>query len=77
MRNIVWTIAAIVAVTGAFAILPALMNGPAYAEIREVTRCDGDEGDCPGKSEDSQGPGHEETTQNENPSGKAPPGQNK
>ena len=76
MRTTILGIATIVAVTGAFALLPVLMNAPAYAAIKEVTRCDGDVGDCPGKSS-NPGQGHDETTQNENPTGKAPPGQNK
>jgi hypothetical protein len=68
-------IATIVAITGAFMLMAALANTPAHAKISQVTRCDGNVGSCPGKSSDP-GQGHDETTQNENPSGHAPPGQN-
>jgi hypothetical protein len=73
MRTIIWTIVAIVAVTGAFALLPALVNAPAYAKITPT--CDGEPGDCPGRS-DNPGQGHEDTG-NQNPSGHLPGGHNK
>ncbi len=71
-------IATLLAITGA--VIVALVNiAPTYAAIDQVTRCDGevDEDGCPGKSAGPHGKGHVETTQNENPSGHAPPGQNK
>lgn len=56
---------------GALALATILTNiVPAKAAIDEVTRCDGEVGDCPGSSS-GPGRGHDETTQNENPSGKA------
>jgi hypothetical protein len=66
-------IATIVAVTGAFMLVAALVNTPAYAKITPT--CDGESGSCPGHSSDP-GQGHEDTG-NENPSGQHPPGQNK
>jgi hypothetical protein len=55
-------------------MLAALVNTiPTYAKITPT--CDGEPGDCPGKS-DNPGQGHEDTG-NQNPSGKLPPGQNK
>jgi hypothetical protein len=73
MNNKTLVIASIVAVTGAF-MLAALVNTiPTYAKITPT--CDGEPGDCPGKS-DNPGQGHEDTG-NQNPSGKLPPGQNK
>lgn len=63
------------AVAGA-SILALVSTAPTFAKIDQVTRCDGDVGDCPGSSS-NPGQGHDETTQNENPSGAAPPGQNK
>lgn len=61
--------------TGAFMPMAALVNSPAHAKISEVTRCDGEVGHCPSHSSDP-GKGHDEITQNENPSGHAPPGHN-
>jgi hypothetical protein len=75
MSSKILAIAAIMAVAGASIL--ALVSVPTYAAIEPVTRCDGevDEDGCPGSSA-TKGQGHDETTQNENPSGKAPPGQN-
>jgi hypothetical protein len=69
-----WAIVTVVAVVGAFALAAALTNiTPVYAKITPT--CDGEPGDCPGRS-DNPGQGHEDTG-NQNPSGKLPPGQNK
>jgi hypothetical protein len=59
-------------------VATAAMSGKAFAKIEPVTRCDGDvDADgCPGSSS-GPGQGHDETSLNENPSGKAPAGQNK
>jgi len=79
MRNIVWTIAAIVAVTGAFMLATALVNSvPAHAKITPgQTTCDGEPGPCPGSSSDP-GKGHDEdTTPATNPAGNEPGGHNK
>lgn len=60
------------AVTGALMVVAALVNAPAYSKITPT--CDGEPGDCPGRSDDP-GNGHEDTG-NVNPSGHRPPGQN-
>jgi hypothetical protein len=73
-------IATVVAVTAAFVLATALVNiAPTYAKITEQTTCDGevDEDGCPGKSAGPNGKGHDEDTENVNPQGTAPPGQNK
>ena len=46
------------------------------AKITERTTCDGEPGECPGSSS-GPGRGHDEETENVNPAGTAPPGQNK
>jgi hypothetical protein len=70
-------IAAIVGVTAAFMLATTLVNSvPAYAKITSQTTCDGEPGECPGSSS-NPGKGHDEETENVNPSGQAPPGQNK
>ena len=73
MSSKILAIAAIMAVTAAFMLAAALVNAPPYAKITPT--CDGEPGDCPGKS-DNPGQGHEDTG-NQNPSGKLPHGQNK
>jgi hypothetical protein len=72
-QKTVFAIVAIVAAVGI--VVSAATSNTAYAKINSVTRCDGKLGSCPGHSSDP-GQGHDETTQNENPSGHAPPGQN-
>lgn len=69
--------ATILVITGALVLATALTNiVPANAKITQSTTCDGEPGECPGSSSDP-GRGHDEETENVNPSGKAPPGQNK
>jgi len=68
-----------VAVTAAFMLATALVNSvPANAKITPgQTTCDGEPGDCPGRS-DNPGQGHEEdTTPATNPAGNEPGGHNK
>lgn len=64
--------ATIVAMTGAFILMAALVNSSAHAKISPT--CDNKPGSCPGKSSDP-GQGHEDTG-NQNPAGHLPPGQN-
>ena len=72
-QKTVFAIVAIVAAVGI--VVSAVASNAAYAKISSVTKCDGKVGSCPGHSS-NPGQGHTETTQNENPSGHAPPGQN-
>lgn len=66
-------IATIVGITAALVLATVSVNlAPVYAKITPT--CDGEPGDCPGKS-DNPGQGHEDTG-NQNPSGHLPPGQN-
>jgi hypothetical protein len=69
-------IATVVAMTGALMLVAAFVNAPAHAKITEQTTCDGEPGECPGHSWD-RGNGHEQDTENVNPNGTPPPGQNK
>lgn len=70
-------ITTLVGITAALVLATALTNiVPASAKITQSTTCDGEPGECPGSSSDP-GRGHDEETENVNPSGKAPPGQNK
>ena len=57
----------------------AVLAGPAFAQIREVpTACETKGGGTPpGQQPACQGGGLVQETENQNPSGKAPPGQNK
>jgi hypothetical protein len=67
-------ITTIMAMTAALVLATASANiVPSYAKITQT--CDGEPGDCPGRS-DNPGQGHEDTG-NQNPSGKLPHGQNK
>lgn len=68
------TLAMLVSTTMLLILATTMANiVPAYAKITPT--CDGEPGDCPGRS-DNPGQGHEDTG-NQNPSGKLPPGQNK
>jgi hypothetical protein len=69
-------IVTIVAVTGALMLAALVSAIPTYAKITEKKTCDGEPGPCPGRSSDP-GRGHVEDTENVNPTGRAPPGQNK
>jgi hypothetical protein len=75
--NTKFSIVVILAIT-AFVATAAMSSSQAFAKIEPVTRCDGevDPDGCPGSSS-GPGRGHDETSQNENPAGTAPPGQNK
>jgi hypothetical protein len=77
-------IAAVVAVTATFMLATTLVNGvTAYAKITEETTdtgCTNNGGNSPGGQQPSCTGGgltQETETENVNPSGQAPPGQNK
>jgi len=77
-------IAAVVAVTATFMLATTLVNGvTAYAKITEETTdtgCTNNGGNSPGGQQPSCSGGgltQETETENVNPSGQAPPGQNK
>lgn len=71
------TLAMLVSTTVLLMLATTMTNiVPAYAKITSQTTCDGEPGECPGSSS-GPGRGHDEETENVNPSGTAPPGQNK
>ena len=60
-------------------MLTMSFSGAAFAKIKAVpTECETKSGQLPpGQQPECQGGGLEQETENQNPSGKAPPGQNK
>jgi hypothetical protein len=71
------TLAMLVSTTVLLILATTMTNtAPAFAKITSQTTCDGEPGECPGSSS-GPGRGHDEETENVNPTGKAPSGQNK
>jgi hypothetical protein len=73
------TTLAIVAIAAALAIAPMLLNGAAFAKIKSVdTSCSNGGGNQPGGQQPTcKGSGLTQNSENQNPAGSAPPGQNK
>jgi hypothetical protein len=78
MQRKITMLVAIVVVAAALAIAPLLVNG-AYAAISSTnTGCTNNGGGSPGGQQPTcTGSGLTQQTQNQNPAGSAPPGQNK
>lgn len=84
MRTKIWAITTIVAITGALVLVTASANlAPVYAAINSVTTdtgCTNGGGNSPGGQQPTCTGGgltQQQETENQNPAGSAPPGQNK